>query len=245
LREDFCGSALICGVWCRGDVRRTATGLDVDGDALAWGCRENGAGLLGEGGDAARLCLLRCNVLDPVSGAACVSAPPRASGAQPLQQSKPVGEPGTGGPAAGAPHGDGSRAAPASPAGRPAAAQQGTPERHTVRPAGGGSPAWPAASAGNALCSGGAELHAQAAQAEHSSDARMQGCGSPRALPARAPAPSSPSGTSECLGASPTPSACSERTTWSAGAALRREALHVRPARFCSLQSCSVGSLLL
>jgi hypothetical protein len=245
LREDFCGSALICGVWCRGDVRRTATGLDVDGDALAWGCRENGSGLLGEGGAAARLCLLHCNVLDPVRGAACVSAPPRAGGAQPPQQSQPVGGPGPGGPAAGAPCQDGSTAAPASPAGCPAAAQQGTPERHTVRPAGGSSPAWHAAPAGDALCSGSAELHAQAAQPAYGSAARMQGCGSPCALQARAPAPSSPGGTSERLGASPAPSACSERTTRSAGAALC-EALHMRHARFGRvLRSCRVCSLML
>jgi len=26
LREDFCGSALVCTKWCLSDVRRTATG---------------------------------------------------------------------------------------------------------------------------------------------------------------------------------------------------------------------------
>lgn len=66
-------------MWCRGDCRRTATGLDIDQDALAWGCRENASGLLGESaGDRPRLCLLRCDVLDPVAAAECVSVLPGA-----------------------------------------------------------------------------------------------------------------------------------------------------------------------
>ena len=81
LREDFCGTALICAVWCRGDCRRTATGLDIDRDALEWGCRENGSGLLGEGIiGLPRLCLLRCDVLHPVAAAECVSRLPGAPG---------------------------------------------------------------------------------------------------------------------------------------------------------------------
>ena len=85
LREDFCGTALICAVWCRGDCRRTATGLDIDQDALAWGCRENASGLLGEcAGDRPRLCLLRCDVLDPVAAAECVSVLPGAREAREL-----------------------------------------------------------------------------------------------------------------------------------------------------------------
>ena len=83
LREDFCGTALICAVWCRGDCRRTATGLDIDQGALAWGCRENATGLLGDGGaDLPRLCLLQCDVLDPVAAAECVSGPPGAGEAR-------------------------------------------------------------------------------------------------------------------------------------------------------------------
>ena len=89
LREDFCGTALVCAVWCKTDVRRTATGcllhesqinqtpksgcsssdtppcagLDIDREALQWGARNNAA-LLGGGADN-RLCLLQCNVSIP------------------------------------------------------------------------------------------------------------------------------------------------------------------------------------
>ena len=66
-------------MWCRGDCRRTATGLDIDQDALAWGCRENAGGMLGEcAADRPRLCLLRCDVLDSVAAAECVSVLPGA-----------------------------------------------------------------------------------------------------------------------------------------------------------------------
>ena len=49
LREDFCGTALLASTWCRGDiVKRTAMGLDIDRDALAWGMQHNGEGLAGD-----------------------------------------------------------------------------------------------------------------------------------------------------------------------------------------------------
>ena len=106
LREDFCGTALICAVWCRGDCRRTATGVDIDQNALAWGCRENASGLLGEcAGDRPRLCLLRCDVLDTVAAAECVSVLPGAGKARKL--------PGSG--RAATEHADKPRGAPIAP----------------------------------------------------------------------------------------------------------------------------------
>ncbi len=41
LREDFCGTALNCCEWVRRGSRRTAFGVDRDGDVLAWGRRHN------------------------------------------------------------------------------------------------------------------------------------------------------------------------------------------------------------
>ncbi|GAQ87004.1 hypothetical protein KFL_003250070 [Klebsormidium nitens] len=64
LREDFCGTALICAEWLRPDVRRTATGLDLDDDALRWGASHN-IGSLPDGGGG-RMCLLLGNVLQPI-----------------------------------------------------------------------------------------------------------------------------------------------------------------------------------
>lgn len=60
LREDFCGTALVAATWCRGDVFRSALGLDLDPEPLRWGA-ENNAALLG-GGAPSQLCLLQCNV---------------------------------------------------------------------------------------------------------------------------------------------------------------------------------------
>ena len=80
-------------MWCRGDCRRTATGLDIDQDALAWGCRENASGLLGENaGDRPRLNLLRCDVLDSVAAAECVSVLPGAGEAHELPGSRAATE---------------------------------------------------------------------------------------------------------------------------------------------------------
>jgi SAM-dependent methyltransferase len=41
LREDFCGTALLCSDWVRSHRERTATGLDIDTDVLAWGIAHN------------------------------------------------------------------------------------------------------------------------------------------------------------------------------------------------------------
>lgn len=60
LREDFCGSALVCVTWCKGDVFHSAVGLDLDPEPLRWGMANN-APLLGGGGPS-QLLLLECNV---------------------------------------------------------------------------------------------------------------------------------------------------------------------------------------
>ncbi|HMR74166.1 MAG TPA: class I SAM-dependent methyltransferase [Polyangiaceae bacterium] len=41
LREDFCGTALICSHWVKSDPKRTATGIDIDSKVLAWGKANN------------------------------------------------------------------------------------------------------------------------------------------------------------------------------------------------------------
>jgi SAM-dependent methyltransferase len=64
LREDFCGTALLCAEWIR-RKGRTATGIDLDADVLAWAVEHN-LGPLGEPGD--RIRLVQQNVLDPVKG---------------------------------------------------------------------------------------------------------------------------------------------------------------------------------
>ena len=55
LREDFCGSALLCAHWVQSNKQRTATGLDIDGDVLKWGIKHNLAPL---GPDQERINLL-------------------------------------------------------------------------------------------------------------------------------------------------------------------------------------------
>ncbi|CAL8468735.1 g8275 [Coccomyxa elongata] len=73
LREDFCGTALISATWCRGDVRRTAIGLDIDREALEWGLDHNGGTLTDE--PRPRLCLFQGDVCDPLEAALPVSLP--------------------------------------------------------------------------------------------------------------------------------------------------------------------------
>lgn len=51
LREDFCGTALLCGEWVSSDAKRRATGVDIDRSVLAWGKKHNIAPL---GEDAVR-----------------------------------------------------------------------------------------------------------------------------------------------------------------------------------------------
>lgn len=41
LREDFCGTALLAVRWAQSDPRRTAVGVDLCADTLAWGRRNN------------------------------------------------------------------------------------------------------------------------------------------------------------------------------------------------------------
>jgi SAM-dependent methyltransferase len=47
LREDFCGTALLCTTWVRGRGARTAEGFDISPEPLAWG-RAHNFPLLGE-----------------------------------------------------------------------------------------------------------------------------------------------------------------------------------------------------
>ncbi|KAL3137735.1 hypothetical protein ABBQ38_005000 [Trebouxia sp. C0009 RCD-2024] len=61
LREDFSGTSFICATWCKADVRRTALGIDIDREALAWGWRHNGQALLGQPEN--QMCLVQANVL--------------------------------------------------------------------------------------------------------------------------------------------------------------------------------------
>eukprot|EP00741_Cyanophora_paradoxa_P003943 tig00000741_g3835.t1 len=61
LREDFCGTALLCAEWVRGDVERVAVGVDLDEETLAWGREYN---LLPLGPPAERVTLLCSDVCD-------------------------------------------------------------------------------------------------------------------------------------------------------------------------------------
>ncbi len=73
LREDFCGTALMCAAWVKGKrgAKRRATGIDLDRPTLEWGITHN---LDPIGEDAERITLLRQNVLDPVESKVDVSA---------------------------------------------------------------------------------------------------------------------------------------------------------------------------
>jgi SAM-dependent methyltransferase len=65
LREDFCGTALLCSEWVARSPERTAVGLDLDPKVLAWGTRHN----LRPMGDAAnRVRLVRQDVRGPLQG---------------------------------------------------------------------------------------------------------------------------------------------------------------------------------
>lgn len=64
LREDFCGTGAMCAAWVKGKPQRTATGLDLCDDTLAWGRRRNIEPL---GVDAARAKLVKRNVLSGTS----------------------------------------------------------------------------------------------------------------------------------------------------------------------------------
>jgi SAM-dependent methyltransferase len=62
LREDFCGTALLCSKWAKSHPERTALGLDVDRPTLDWGIARN---LAAVGEAAARVTLLEQDVLVP------------------------------------------------------------------------------------------------------------------------------------------------------------------------------------
>lgn len=62
LREDFCGTALLCASWAKSHPERTATGLDTSRSTLEWGRAHN---LSAIGAAAARVTLLEQNVLVP------------------------------------------------------------------------------------------------------------------------------------------------------------------------------------
>ncbi|MEO8903968.1 MAG: class I SAM-dependent methyltransferase [Polyangiaceae bacterium] len=59
LREDFCGTALLCGHWVQSLKGRSALGIDIDPKVLAWGVEHNIEPL---GEDAARVKLLKQDV---------------------------------------------------------------------------------------------------------------------------------------------------------------------------------------
>jgi SAM-dependent methyltransferase len=65
LREDFCGTALLCKRWVEGHPQRVATGVDLDSEVLAWGL-EHHIDPLGE--KSKRVKLLRKDVLEPTRG---------------------------------------------------------------------------------------------------------------------------------------------------------------------------------
>ena len=60
LREDFCGTALACAQWVTDDPHRTAIGLDLDEEVLAWG-QERNIDPLGQA--ASQVKLMKKNVL--------------------------------------------------------------------------------------------------------------------------------------------------------------------------------------
>ncbi|HGY90032.1 MAG TPA: class I SAM-dependent methyltransferase [Planctomycetes bacterium] len=64
LREDFCGTAIACASWVKSHRKRTAMGLDLDEDVLAWGRQHN---LRPLGDDAKRVTLLTKNVISTTS----------------------------------------------------------------------------------------------------------------------------------------------------------------------------------
>jgi len=62
LREDFCGTALLCATWVRGRSERSAEGFDLDPEPLAWGRAHNLAPL---GAEAERVTLHQADVRTP------------------------------------------------------------------------------------------------------------------------------------------------------------------------------------
>lgn len=54
MREDFCGTALLCGEWVSSHKERTALGVDIDQSVLDWGIKNN-LEPIGEPGNRVRL----------------------------------------------------------------------------------------------------------------------------------------------------------------------------------------------
>ncbi|MDX2053190.1 MAG: class I SAM-dependent methyltransferase [Polyangiaceae bacterium] len=63
LREDFCGTALLCAEWVKANPQNTATGIDIDKEVLGWGKQHN---ILPLGEPAERVQLLAQNVMKAV-----------------------------------------------------------------------------------------------------------------------------------------------------------------------------------
>lgn len=64
LREDFCGTALLCVEWCKSHPKRSAVGVDLCNDTLSWGKQHN---LKPAGREVSeRISLHHANVLDIV-----------------------------------------------------------------------------------------------------------------------------------------------------------------------------------
>ena len=62
LREDFCGTALLCTEWVKSDPKRSALGVDLEPSVLAWGEEHLVRAL--DPAVAARMDLVEANVLD-------------------------------------------------------------------------------------------------------------------------------------------------------------------------------------
>jgi len=65
LREDFCGTALLCSEWVKANPVHTALGVDLDGPTLAWGTVNN---IIPLGERASAVTLIQddvCNVTRP------------------------------------------------------------------------------------------------------------------------------------------------------------------------------------
>ena len=71
LREDFCGTALMCAEWVRGKPARSAHGVDLDQHTLDWGRTHNLAPLTDE--EAARVHLHQQDVRDLIKPKADVT----------------------------------------------------------------------------------------------------------------------------------------------------------------------------
>jgi cyclopropane fatty-acyl-phospholipid synthase-like methyltransferase len=72
LREDFCGTAVVCYEWVKSSRDRRAIGVDLDAEPLAWGARRFGHDL--DEGQSARLHLVHGDVRTTNSKAEVIAA---------------------------------------------------------------------------------------------------------------------------------------------------------------------------